>query len=96
MLKKRFLYGFSMGGIVVVQLHMNDPFYWDGAVLLAPMCRVLSLTVLNGLSLLPIFPSCVCGLLSCYFFLCDCSKCSHQNIWLLLFETADFDIVMIV
>jgi alpha-beta hydrolase superfamily lysophospholipase len=56
MLKKRFLYGFSMGGTVVVQLHMNDPFYWDGAVLLAPMCRVLSLTVLNGLSLLPIFP----------------------------------------
>ncbi|AQK79663.1 Phosphatidylinositol/phosphatidylcholine transfer protein SFH13 [Zea mays] len=56
MLKKRFLYGFSMGGTVVVQLHMNDPFYWDGAVLLAPMCRVLSLTVLNGLSFLPIFP----------------------------------------
>lgn len=41
-LKKRFLYGFSMGGTVVLQLHRKDPLYWDGAVLLAPMCKVLS------------------------------------------------------
>jgi acylglycerol lipase len=38
--KKRFLYGFSMGGAVVLQLHRKDPLYWDGAVLLAPMCKV--------------------------------------------------------
>lgn len=39
--KKRFLYGFSMGGAVVLQLHRKDPLYWDGAVLLSPMCKVL-------------------------------------------------------
>lgn len=38
--KKRFLYGFSMGGAVVIQLHRKDPTYWDGAVLLAPMCKL--------------------------------------------------------
>ncbi|KAK3165901.1 hypothetical protein QOZ80_1AG0039130 [Eleusine coracana subsp. coracana] len=38
--KKRFLYGFSMGGTVVLQLHRRDPLYWDGAVLLAPMCKI--------------------------------------------------------
>jgi alpha-beta hydrolase superfamily lysophospholipase len=43
-LKKRFLYGFSMRGTVVLQLHRKDPLYWDGAVLLAPMCKVRSLT----------------------------------------------------
>jgi acylglycerol lipase len=43
-MKKRFLYGFSMGGTVVIQLHRKDPTYWDGAVLLAPMCKVLTLT----------------------------------------------------
>ncbi|KAL5656569.1 hypothetical protein ACJX0J_035888, partial [Zea mays] len=36
-LKKRFLYGFSMRGTVVLQLHRKDPLYWDGAVLLAPI-----------------------------------------------------------
>ncbi|KAF8716945.1 hypothetical protein HU200_026048 [Digitaria exilis] len=38
--KKRFLYGFSMGGTVVLQVHRKDPLYWDGAVLLAPMCKI--------------------------------------------------------
>ncbi|KAM0853835.1 hypothetical protein ACQ4PT_050816 [Festuca glaucescens] len=38
--KKRFLYGFSMGGTVVIQLHRKDSIYWDGAVLLAPMCKL--------------------------------------------------------
>ncbi|CAL4960578.1 unnamed protein product [Urochloa decumbens] len=38
--KKRFLYGFSMGGTVVLQLHRKDPLYWDGAVLLAPACKI--------------------------------------------------------
>jgi acylglycerol lipase len=42
--KKRFLYGFSMGGTMVIQLHRKDPYYWDGAVLLAPMCKVHILT----------------------------------------------------
>uniref|UniRef100_A0A804UI62 Serine aminopeptidase S33 domain-containing protein n=1 Tax=Zea mays TaxID=4577 RepID=A0A804UI62_MAIZE len=41
-LKKRFLYGFSMRGTVVLQLHRKDPLYWDGAVLLAPMCKIRS------------------------------------------------------
>jgi alpha-beta hydrolase superfamily lysophospholipase len=52
-LKKRFLYGFSMGGTVVLQLHRKDPLYWDGAVLLAPMCKVRSLNV--DLSLLCLY-----------------------------------------
>ncbi|KAM0853836.1 hypothetical protein ACQ4PT_050817 [Festuca glaucescens] len=39
-MKKRFLYGFSMGGTLVIQLHRKDPTYWDGAVLLAPMCKL--------------------------------------------------------
>ncbi|KAL6853628.1 hypothetical protein ACP4OV_019657 [Aristida adscensionis] len=38
--RKRFLYGFSMGGTVVLQLHRKDPLYWDGAVLLSPMCKI--------------------------------------------------------
>ncbi|XP_014754297.1 caffeoylshikimate esterase isoform X2 [Brachypodium distachyon] len=39
-MKKRFLYGMSMGGTVVLQLHRKDPTYWHGAVLLAPMCKL--------------------------------------------------------
>jgi acylglycerol lipase len=46
-MKKRFIYGFSMGGTVVIQLHRKDPTYWDGAVLLAPMCKVHILTSTN-------------------------------------------------
>jgi len=47
--KKRFLYGFSMGGTVVLQLHRKDPLYWDGAVLLAPMALCArSLSRLNS------------------------------------------------
>lgn len=40
--KKRFLYGISMGGGVALLLHRKEPTYWDGAVLLAPMCKVRS------------------------------------------------------
>lgn len=40
--KKRFLYGISMGGSVALLLHRKKPTYWDGAVLLAPMCKVHS------------------------------------------------------
>ena len=38
--KSRFLYGESMGGAVALLLHMKDPAFWDGAVLVAPMCKV--------------------------------------------------------
>ncbi|PWZ05151.1 hypothetical protein Zm00014a_040231 [Zea mays] len=47
-LKKRFLYGFSMGGTVVLQLHRKDPLYWDGAVLLAPMCKGYCISTANS------------------------------------------------
>lgn len=38
--KSRFLYGESMGGAVALLLHSKDPAFWDGAVLVAPMCKV--------------------------------------------------------
>lgn len=38
--KMRFLLGESMGGAVALLLHMKRPSYWDGAVLIAPMCKV--------------------------------------------------------
>jgi alpha-beta hydrolase superfamily lysophospholipase len=38
--KSRFLYGESMGGAVTLLLHRKDPAFWDGAVLVAPMCKV--------------------------------------------------------
>ncbi|XP_042489351.1 caffeoylshikimate esterase-like [Macadamia integrifolia] len=38
--KMRFLLGESMGGAVTLLLHRNMPDYWDGAVLVAPMCKI--------------------------------------------------------
>ncbi|KAJ4977567.1 hypothetical protein NE237_008347 [Protea cynaroides] len=38
--KRRFLLGESMGGAVALLLHRNMPEYWDGAVLVAPMCKI--------------------------------------------------------
>ncbi|XP_057776617.1 caffeoylshikimate esterase-like isoform X2 [Salvia miltiorrhiza] len=38
--KRRFLYGESMGGAVALLTHKNDPNFWDGAVLVAPMCKI--------------------------------------------------------
>ncbi|XP_043711179.1 caffeoylshikimate esterase-like [Telopea speciosissima] len=38
--KLRFLLGESMGGAVALLLHQNKPDYWDGAVLVAPMCKI--------------------------------------------------------
>ncbi|ERN17024.1 hypothetical protein AMTRI_Chr02g222600 [Amborella trichopoda] len=38
--KARFLYGESMGGAVALLLHKKDPSFWNGAVLLAPMCKI--------------------------------------------------------
>ncbi|EMS47861.1 hypothetical protein TRIUR3_25570 [Triticum urartu] len=38
--KSRFLYGESMGGAVALLLHRRDPAFWDGAVFVAPMCKI--------------------------------------------------------
>ncbi|KAL1201271.1 Caffeoylshikimate esterase [Cardamine amara subsp. amara] len=38
--KKRFLVGESMGGAVVLLLARKKPQFWDGAVLVAPMCKL--------------------------------------------------------
>ncbi|KAK1311916.1 hypothetical protein QJS10_CPA07g00291 [Acorus calamus] len=38
--KQRFLWGESMGGAVALLLHKKRPTYWDGAILVAPMCKI--------------------------------------------------------
>jgi len=38
--KMRYLMGESMGGAVALLLHRKKPQYWDGAILVAPMCKV--------------------------------------------------------
>eukprot|EP01018_Ginkgo_biloba_P020828 Gb_12901 [translate_table: standard] len=38
--KARFLYGESMGGAVALLIHQKQPNYWNGAVLVAPMCKI--------------------------------------------------------
>jgi len=38
--KMRMLMGESMGGAVVLLLHRKKPDFWDGAVLVAPMCKI--------------------------------------------------------
>ncbi|PKA48525.1 hypothetical protein AXF42_Ash017424 [Apostasia shenzhenica] len=38
--KQRFLLGESMGGAVALLLHRKAPVYWNGAVLVAPMCKI--------------------------------------------------------
>ncbi|WVY94515.1 hypothetical protein V8G54_033603 [Vigna mungo] len=38
--KMRFLMGESMGGAVALLLHRKEPQFWDGAILVAPMCKV--------------------------------------------------------
>ncbi|KAI5311127.1 PREDICTED: caffeoylshikimate esterase [Prunus dulcis] len=38
--KCRFLYGESMGGAVALLLHKKEPTFWNGAVLVAPMCKI--------------------------------------------------------
>ncbi|XP_022869888.1 caffeoylshikimate esterase-like [Olea europaea var. sylvestris] len=40
MKKMRILMGESMGGAVLLLLHRKKPNYWDGAVLVAPMCKI--------------------------------------------------------
>lgn len=36
----RFLYGESMGGAVALLVHRKEPMNWNGAVLVAPMCKI--------------------------------------------------------
>ncbi|KAI8030293.1 Caffeoylshikimate esterase [Camellia lanceoleosa] len=36
----RFLFGQSMGGAVVLKVHLKQPHAWSGAVLVAPMCKI--------------------------------------------------------
>ncbi|XP_022138957.1 caffeoylshikimate esterase-like [Momordica charantia] len=38
--KKRYLLGESMGGAVALLIHRKQPDYWDGAILVAPMCKI--------------------------------------------------------
>ncbi|KAJ0254983.1 Uncharacterized protein HA466_0098110 [Hirschfeldia incana] len=38
--KGRFLYGESMGGAVALLLHKKDLSFWNGALLVAPMCKI--------------------------------------------------------
>jgi len=38
--KARFLYGESMGGAVALLIHRNQPDFWNGALLVAPMCKI--------------------------------------------------------
>ncbi|XP_057475474.1 caffeoylshikimate esterase-like [Actinidia eriantha] len=38
--KLRILLGESMGGAVALLLHRRKPTFWDGAVLVAPMCKI--------------------------------------------------------
>ncbi|KAM7274770.1 hypothetical protein ACFE04_016636 [Oxalis oulophora] len=38
--KGRFLYGESMGGAVTLLLHKRDPAFYNGAILVAPMCKI--------------------------------------------------------
>lgn len=35
-----FLLGESMGGAVALKVHLKQPNLWDGAILLAPMCKI--------------------------------------------------------
>ncbi|KAI7752686.1 hypothetical protein M8C21_029219, partial [Ambrosia artemisiifolia] len=38
--KLRILLGESMGGAMVLRLHRTKPNFWDGGVLVAPMCKI--------------------------------------------------------
>lgn len=44
---RRFLLGESMGGAVALLLHRARPNFWTGAVLVAPMCKVLPLSAIR-------------------------------------------------
>lgn len=42
-----------MGGAVLLLLHRKKPEFWDGAVLVAPMCKVFSFSHASNLYNLP-------------------------------------------
>nr|WGU24035.1 caffeoyl shikimate esterases 6 [Crinum x powellii] len=35
-----FLFGQSMGGAIALKVHLKQPHAWDGAILVAPMCKI--------------------------------------------------------
>ncbi|KAG8050887.1 hypothetical protein GUJ93_ZPchr0009g389 [Zizania palustris] len=39
--KRKFLLGESMGGAIVLMLHRKEPTNWNGAILVAPMCKIV-------------------------------------------------------
>ncbi|KAF7064884.1 hypothetical protein CFC21_071096 [Triticum aestivum] len=58
MRKRKFLLGESMGGAIALMLHRKEPTFWDGAILVAPMCKIVEemkpspmvITILSKLS----------------------------------------------
>ncbi|MCO5569474.1 hypothetical protein L7F22_023186 [Adiantum nelumboides] len=38
--KTSFLLGESMGGVIALRIHRRQPYCWNGAVLVAPMCKI--------------------------------------------------------
>ena len=36
-----FVYGESMGGALALRTHLKAPTMWDGAILAAPMCKIV-------------------------------------------------------
>lgn len=49
--KKRFLLGESMGGAVALLLHRKKLSLWNGAVLVAPMCKVTFLSFISSFTI---------------------------------------------
>lgn len=45
----RFLYGESMGGAVALLVHRKEPVNWNGAVLVAPMCKIAKESMMHPL-----------------------------------------------
>ncbi|XP_024537665.1 caffeoylshikimate esterase [Selaginella moellendorffii] len=57
-----FLFGESMGGAIAIKAHLKQPKVWDGAVLVAPMCKIADdmyppwILVQILKALVPVFP----------------------------------------
>ncbi|GJN29365.1 hypothetical protein PR202_gb17588 [Eleusine coracana subsp. coracana] len=51
-----FLFGQSMGGAVALKVHFKQPNEWNGAILVAPMCKVLLIHLEPGMQLLVCYP----------------------------------------
>ena len=50
----RYLLGESLGGAVALLLHRKKPDFWDGAVLVAPMCKVTLYIMSSSLGIHPL------------------------------------------